>query len=463
MRGVKIQNFGKNYTFSPKYYFEPESENEVLKILNEHRFGTVRVTGSGHAWNKGIESDDVFLEIKKLNHIRLDGEVVDVGGGTKLKDLISYLTKRNLMVPAMGGIMQQSVAGLASTSTHGTGNSSFSHHIISLRVAAFEKTNSGEIKAKIFEYTEGEELKAARTSVGCMGVILSMKIKCIPRYFIEEKSRLVSTIKEVIDNEKDWPLGQTVILPYSWNFFIFGRRKVSETSMIERLRASIERVSDYINIEILPHVILKVLLRINDFRYIISYYKSFLPKMLFSVRVINEDYVGLTLHTKHHYYFRHVEMEIFIKEKDLTLVYEVIKNVVSFFAGLENNLSQKYQDELKDMHGKYVLHYPMFIRKVYPDDTLISMTADGEARYAIGFFTYREEKDRGSYYTFTKALAEILSRDYGVRIHWGKHFPLDFERVKSLYPQIEKFKDICREVDPNGVFHNDFIKKIFGF
>lgn len=459
----KIQNFGRNFSFTPKFYFEPQTEDEVLNILDEHRFGMVRVIGSGHAWNRGIESEDVFLEIKKLDHIKLEGDVVDVGGGVKLKDLLKYLTYRNLMLPAMGGIMQQSVAGLASTGTHGTGNSSFSHYILSLRVAAYEKTSWGEIKAKVFDYDSGEKLRAARTSMGCMGVILSIKIKCVPRYFIEEKSRLVGSIEEVLENEKDWPLGQTVVVPYSWKFFIFGRRKVEKTSTIEKLRASIERYTDFLTVEIMPHVILKFLLFVNDFRYIISYYKSFLPKMLFSIRIVNEDFVGLTHHTRHHYYFRHVEMEVFIKEKDMVEVFDLIKNIVCYFAGLENNLSEKYKNELSGMFGKFVLHYPMFIRKVYPDDTMVSMTSDGETRYAMGFFTYRKEEDRGSYYAFTKSLAPILSRDFGVRIHWGKHFPLTYDRIKDLYPQIEKFKSIADEVDPNGVFRNSFIKNIFGF
>jgi hypothetical protein len=458
---MKIQNFGKNVEFVPKFYYEPKTESEVLDILNKHKDGHIRAIGSGHAWSRGIESSDVFVDIKNLCYIKIADGCVDVGGGAKLKNVISYITKRGFMIPAMGGIMKQSVAGLASTGTHGTGNSSFSHFILSVRIASYDENGN----SKIVEYTEGDELKAARTSMGLMGIIVSMKIKLVPRYFIEERSKLVDSIGEVLKNEKEFSEQQTVVIPYSWKFFIFGRKKVQSRNIQEKTDAFFVRWIDFLTVEILPHLILRALLLFDNRALTISYYKDLLPKFLFSQKVVNEDYRGLTLHTKHHYYFRHVEMEAFVPESKVKEVFGLMINLVDWFSGrMEGEkLPDNYQEELEDKHGKFVLHYPMFIRKVYPDDTLISMTSGKENYYAIGFFTYKKNENRGDYWDFTRLVAKILSRDYNVRFHWGKHFPLEYDEIKHLYPELEKFKTICREKDKNGVFQNEFTKKVFGF
>jgi hypothetical protein len=454
---MKIKNFGKNFAFSPKYYYEPKSESEVLDILDNHRDGKIRCIGSGHAWNRGIVSEDVFLDIKKINSIKMDGDVVEVGGGCKLKDLIPFLTNKGFMLPAMGGIMEQSVAGVASTGTHGTGNSSFSHFIQSMKVAGYSENGN----AKIYEYDGGEKLKAARASVGCMGVIVSMKIKCVSRYYIQESTKALSNLTDVLKEEPEWPLMQTVVIPYAWEFFIFRKKRIEARSFVDSIKAFFLRQVDFLTIEILPHMILKSILLLKNNKLVVSYYKDVLTKVLTPINVINKDYVGLTLHTKHHYYFRHVEMEVFIPEAIILEAFEVIKNVVEWFAGRGSHLSPHLEQELKDDFGKYTLHYTMFIRKVFPDSTLISMSAGG-VYYAIGFFTYDNEEERGEYYNFTKKLAEILVRDYGARLHWGKHFPLTHNEVSKSYPDMQRFKDLCKEVDPRGVFKNDFTHQVIG-
>lgn len=43
-----------------------------------------------------------------------------------------------------------------------------------------------------------------------------------------------------------------------------------------------------------------------------------------------------------------------------------------------------------------------------------------------------------------------------MRLHWGKHFPLGFTDICPLYPEMEKFRELCARNDPNGVFRNSY-------
>lgn len=464
-----ISNFGQNVTFSPKYTYKPKSEQDVLDILNKHKNGKIRAMGSLHAWSMSVKSDDVFINTELLNKIEIleeNGEkIVSVQGGCKLENLIEFLAKENLTIPAMGGIMKQSVAGLASTATHGTGNSSFSHFIKEMCIAGYNKDS----EARLFIYNEGDALKSARTSLGCMGIIVSMKIPCKPKYWIHEKSRLFENIEDLLNEEKDWPLQQTVVIPYSWKLFAFQRKVGLEPK--NKLKYSFMRFFDYLAVEIMPHIFLKGLLLLKNRRTAVVGYYNFLPKLLTGTESVNEDCVGLTLHTRHHYTFRHVETEIFIPERNMLPAYKTIIEIVEWFAGRKNHLSDELTENLKSEgllekvlvnKNKYVLHYASFIRKVFPDQSLIGMTAGEESYYAMGFFTYDAEKDRGEYYNFAYILSLVLNKLYDARLHWGKNFPLSHNEISRLYPEMEKFKEICKSTDPNSVFQNEFTKKVFG-
>ena len=46
------------------------------------------------------------------------------------------------------------------------------------------------------------------------------------------------------------------------------------------------------------------------------------------------------------------------------------------------------------------------------------------------------------------------------RIQWGKWFPLESRDVEQMYPHVETFRNICREMDPQGVFQNEFTERM---
>ena len=48
---------------------------------------------------------------------------------------------------------------------------------------------------------------------------------------------------------------------------------------------------------------------------------------------------------------------------------------------------------------------------------------------------------------------------FGVKPHWGKIFTIEPDRIKSLYPNMDKFKDALTMYDPNGKFRNDFLQR----
>ncbi len=476
---MNIINFGGNVKFTPKNYYTPKSEQEVLAILNKHKNGTVRVASSLHCWSNAAISNDALINLKNLNAVEIkkeNGETrVTAQGGTVLQDLLNDMHKHSdCTIPTMGGITRQTIAGIVSTATHGSGTPSISHYIDEIRVAAYD-VKMGE--AKIYSFYEGETLKAARCALGCMGVILSVTFRAVRQYWIKERGEACTTIDEVLAHENEFPLQQFLLTPYSWHYFAYRRSVCEKPLFTARVRSFFLRLYDFLNVEMGLHLLLKSLIYFSsqngeNSAAIRWFYKSVVPRAMFQPEIINDAEHGLTLHTAHHYYFRHVEMEMFIPKSRIKEAPEAIRFVTSVFAGIEESANSPFSDALKQAglygeimrnKGKYTHHYPFFFRRILPDDTLISMTEGNEPYYSVSFFTYLAPESRIHFWEYARVMALVLARLYGARPHWGKYFPLKHDDIAHLYPRLPDFRRVCKSVDPHGVFINDYAREVIGF
>ena len=109
--------------------------------------------------------------------------------------------------------------------------------------------------------------------------------------------------------------------------------------------------------------------------------------------------------------------------------------------------------------GVYVQHYPLCIRQVLPDETLISMASGTEPMYSISLISYAAVNRRQGFF----AVAEFLTRAMGLlfqaRPHWGKHCPLRPADVPLLYPHWNEFQRIATQRDPEARFANAWLKE----
>lgn len=476
---MKIKNFGGNIVFSPKYFYLPSSEEEVLGILNRHKNDNIRTMGSLHAWSDAVSSDGVLINLAKIDQISVEknnsgDSLATVGGGCVLSKLSGHLNNMGLTMPALGAIQRQTIAGAVSTGTHGSGNSSISDHIKEIRIAAYEPIRGN---AEIYQFKEGDTLRAARCSIGCLGVILSVKFECPKEYWIEEKTTVFKNISDVLNGEKEYPLQQFGLMPFSW-YFVAYQRKIADKvpEGFNALKMSFLKLADYIGTEIITHFVIKILANFSKEgvrgRYIKWFYQDFIGSFVNQKRIVlNKSIRALTLHMSHHDTFKHLEMEVFIPIDRIKKGVDIIRWTASYFAG-SSELPEEIMSEIKKIgmfdrliayQGSYTHHYPFFFRRIFPDDTLISMTSGKQIYYSVSFFTYLAPDKRKGFYNYADFMAELLMKLFDARLHWGKYFPLANKDIEHLYPELPAFRQICRSMDTKGVFQNDFTKKVLGF
>ena len=55
----------------------------------------------------------------------------------------------------------------------------------------------------------------------------------------------------------------------------------------------------------------------------------------------------------------------------------------------------------------------------------------------------------------------LRSRQFRGRPHWGKWFHSNFKDMSEMYPKLKDFLQLRKEMDPKGIFVNDFLKETF--
>ena len=468
---ILLTNFGGNQTWQALGYRPPDVE-EVKRLLEIHRRGQVRCVGGRHSWSAAAASLDAAFDLSLFDRVEIferEGvKLVRVGAGCTLQALLDRLhAQSDQTLPTLGVIKRQTIAGAISTGTHGSGRPSLSHFVEEVVLAAYDPHTR---KPAIFTYRDNDEaLQAARCAAGCMGVILEVVLRTVPKYLVEEKVTVYRHLKEVLALYKSHPLTQFTFTPYRWDFIVFQRTPLPGTALTLRQKLAACFWGLYVRIVLDFFVHLGVWLAIRTGKRSVRFALTVAPYAFFLIR--RTDAADRVL-TQRHDLFRHEEMELFVPASRIQDALRILQCATQVFAGQQSALAEELQpalggfyDELIEQRGSYTHHYAFFIRRVPPEDnTLISMTAGcGEAFFSIGVFTYLPPGKRLAYYAFCRWLARCMSGRLGARLHWGKHFPLGAADMAKHYPQLDRFRKLCEATDPQGVFRNRYAVRVLGF
>ncbi|MFI5368377.1 MAG: FAD-binding protein, partial [Spirochaetia bacterium] len=146
-------NHTGNQSITPLRICVPESVEDVIELVREaERLDcTVRAVGSGHAWSDVALTAGFLLDTSRIgtapvpveDFLRSDVDsayLVRFPAGMRLREVNAELDSRNLALSNMGGYDAQTIAGVISTSTHGSGISygPLSDQICSLDVVGGE-------------------------------------------------------------------------------------------------------------------------------------------------------------------------------------------------------------------------------------------------------------------------------------------------------------------------------------
>jgi L-gulono-1,4-lactone dehydrogenase len=221
-------NHARNQKCRPHRLCRCRTLEELIELVQraEREGRTVRAVGAGHAWSDVALTDGylvcpndlggpVELEDRTVRRPLSELSLARVPAGAHLYALNAALDQAGLALPQMGGYDGQTIAGVVSTSTHGSGLKwgAFPDlvHSIDLVVSGGEVVRveraGGPTDPARFEAVfarkrrliqDDDAFNAAVCGMGCMGIVWSYLIEVREKFWLEE-TRTLSTWEDTRD------------------------------------------------------------------------------------------------------------------------------------------------------------------------------------------------------------------------------------------------------------------------
>jgi L-gulonolactone oxidase len=409
----------------------PRSEAEIIDLVDfvRRRGESMKVVGAGHSWSDIACTQGHLVSLDRLSQVvSLDADrgLVTVEAGMRLRALVAYLLDHGLALANLGSVAEQSVAGVISTGTHGTGVGigNLSSMVESLRMV----TGHGEV-VDVCQNSDPELFAAARVGLGCLGVITQVTLRCVPAFNLYERSwtlefdealRQMQGLVDRHDHVKFWWLPHT------------GKVQVFAADRTDRAPTPIELMHRLDDSGLLRPVFAGVLGLGNRF-------PTTVPAL--NWLVAGAYFVDYELVDHSHRVFNlpmppgHLESEFAFERGQAESALEQIRALI----------------EWDDLRVNFITE----VRFVAADDIWLS-PAYGRDACQIGAYIGETPRWR-EYFEGVEAIA----RRMGARPHWGKTFFGGYEALTQVFPRFDDFVALKERLDPGGVFDNHFTRRVF--
>jgi FAD-linked oxidoreductase len=348
--------------------------------------------------------------------------LVRVEAGITLHVLRERLAALGLALENLGDVDAQTLAGALATGTHGTGARlrNLGAAVVGMQVVSA----AGEV----LELDGGDLLRAARVSVGALGVVTEVTLRCVPAFTLRgvdapaPLDEVLATVDERAAAHRHFEL---YVFPHARTALTRTNDVVDEPPQPRgRGRAYAEDVL------LTNHVLHAVCLAGRAVPRAIPALNRFAARAAGSrVRVDRSDRVFASPRL-----VRFTEMEYALPRAALADALPVIKATAE----------------------RHPVNFPIEVRFVAGDDALLSPAFGRDTAY-VAVHAFRG-MPWGPYFRAVEEIAEAL----GGRPHWGKRHFQTAATLAPRYPGWERFGAVRAELDPAGLFANAYTDRVLG-
>jgi len=432
MSAEKIRNWDGTQSWTPEAIHHPQNEEQIVELIRRARDTKkrVKVVGEALSWSDIIDVPTTAMRFDKMASILevdQDRRRICLQPGARLNYVNEVLAQHGLAFDNFGSIILQTAAGYTATGTHGTGGRT---PILSTRI---EKIRLIDGLGKIRELNADHEpdlFSAARVNLGCLGVVSEITFSCIDAFDIEERLELVDfdTALADLDNTvntneycKLWWLAYTdKIQVYTFNRTTRSRGGFGFTGFMDRSGLSGILFTGLMG---LGRAVPPVIPLLNNTVQKLHFHPR--RRVDRSDRVIKVS-SGIPIH----------------QEAEYAIPIEHAAEAID-------------RTRMMVLKADYRVNFPMEVRFVAADDIPMSPASGRDSCY-IGAYV-AGLKWASAYF----AEFEELMRDYQGRPHWAKSFTRSWEELRNLYPAYDSFNQLRQSCDPQGLFRNRFVDRVF--
>ena len=426
------RNWTGDQICAPSTIVRPTTEAELCRAVREGvaRGESVRAVGSGHSFTDCAATDGVMIDLsgmQRILEVDRDAGRVTVEGGVKLHALGAPLAAHGLALENQGDIDRQSITGAICTATHGTGARlpNMSAGIVALRLVGPD----GEV-VEVTPRSDPEAYLAARVSLGALGVISAVTVQCVPLYTLHRHDQPVP-LGETLDRLDEHVDGND-----HFEFFVF---PYTSTALTRTTRRSHDVPSPppawrrQLQEEVIENKLLGAVCRTG----------RRLPRLAPRLNRMIAAAMSASEVEDHPYKVYASPRSVRFNEMEYAIprvhAREAIERVLA--------LVERRQ---------LPILFPLEVRFAAGDDAFLSTAYARDTCYiAVHQFVGME------YETYFRAVEAIMD-EYGGRPHWGKRHYQSAGRLRERYPDWDRFQAVRARLDPDGVFANDYTRRVLG-
>jgi FAD-linked oxidoreductase len=426
------RNWAGDQVWAPVRTVTPASEDELAAAVAAAAADGLEVhaVGAGHSFSDCAASAGLTVDTSRLDrvlHVDRARAEVTVEAGIRLHRLGPALAAHGLALENQGDIDRQSLAGAISTATHGTGRRfpNLSAQVVGLRLVGAD----GTVRALAAD-TDAEALAAARVSLGALGVISAITLRCVPLYTLvreDSKRELADTLAGLEASVAAHDHFEFYVFPYTTTACVReSRRSATEPNPTPRWRRRLEEGG----VE-------------NAALLTLAGTGRRLPR---AVPVLNRTLVSLINEatTEDHAYRVYASLRaVRFNEMEYAIPPAAVPEAVRAILALIES-------------RRLPVLFPLEVRFSAGDDAFLSSAHGRDSAY-IAVHQYHGME----YETYFRAVEAIMDR-YDGRPHWGKRHYQNAATLAHRYPDWERFGAVRRRLDPDGVFANDYVRRVLG-
>jgi L-gulono-1,4-lactone dehydrogenase len=426
------RNWAGDQACTPATIERPATRGEVADaVARATRAGrSVRVAGAGHSFADAVLTDGTLLSLDRLDRV-LDVDtssgLVRVEAGITLNALSAFLWQLGLAFENLGDIDVQSIAGATATGTHGTGarlrNLSAGLHTIELVLG-----DGSTIE--VSQHDDPDTWRAARVSVGALGVITAVTLEAVPAFVLEgvDAARPLDEVLERLDELAD---GND-----HFEFFTFPHSPLALTRTNNRIDAEPDVRSAR------KAWVDDILMRNHAFHAACGLGRA-APAIIPALNRLVSRAAGTSRRVDRSY-------RIFASPRLVR------------FTEMEYAIPRAHARDavlaVRELIGRRRFHvpFPLEVRFVAPDDAFLSPAGGRDTCY-IAVHMYRGME----WEPYFQAVEQIMD-GFGGRPHWGKRHFQTADTLSTRYPEWERFQAVRARLDPAGRFANDYVRRALG-
>jgi L-gulono-1,4-lactone dehydrogenase len=427
------QNWAGTATANPARRYWPRTADAIADAVRDATKAglTVRALGSGHSFTPAAATAGVAVDLSGWTGvIAADAEtgLVTVRSGTTLRQLNAALNALGLAMPNMGDIDAQTISGAISTGTHGTGAGLGG---IATQVEALELVTADGSLIKVSATESPDLFAAARISMGALGLIATVTLRCVPGFRLAADERPMP-LEEVIERFDEFAAGND---HFEFYWFPYGRNALVKRN--NRAAATLSPAMPgwrrFLEYEVMENAAFGALCRTGRVAPFMVRPLGKVVAATLSPRMYSAD---------SHQVFVTPRRVRFV-ESEYALPRESVLDVLAELRAAVRGLTQPVM-------------FPVEVRVAAADDIWLS-TAYGRDTAYIAIHQYV-----GMPYQEYFAAFESIAASVGGRPHWGKMHTLDAGRLGALYPKFADFLRVRDQADPGRRFANPYLEQVLG-